>query len=364
MAEQDYYKVLGVERGATQDEIKKAYKTLAKKYHPDLNKDESAADKFKQINEAAAVLGDPQKREHYDKFGTAEFGQNASGFDFKDFAGFGFDFEDIFDQFFAGMGMGGRAGHRQQARGHDLIVELPISLEDAAHGTKKAITIDTLIACAQCDGAGGSGRDTCGTCKGHGAVRETRRTAFGVFATNRLCPDCHGEGSALRDPCKKCDGSGRLETRKEIEVDVPEGVEDGMRLRLRGQGEVGERNGRAGDLFVLVRIKPHKTFVRHGSDLLLERSISFAHAALGTSLDVPTLEGKEELEIPAGTQPGTQFRLRGKGMPSLRGGIMGDIIVTINIDVPTSLTKRQEELLREFAGMGEAKRGKKGWFGK
>lgn len=353
----DYYRILGIAKDASAAQIKKAYKNLAKKYHPDLNKEEGATEKFKEINEAAAVLGDPRKREHYDRFGTAEFGHDAAGFDFRDFAGFGFDFDDIFDQFFAGMG---RRRKRGPAHGHDLIFEMPIDLEDVAQGVKKTIKVDTLAACGTCAGVGGEGSETCSACNGQGAVRESRRTPFGIFATTRTCPECRGEGSRILKICKACDGSGRVETTKNIEVDVPEGVEDGTRLRLRGQGEAGQRGAPPGDLYVLLRVQQHKTFMRRDNDLMINMTVSFPLAAMGGEIEVPTLNGSAAIKMPPGTQSETMFRLRGKGLPSMRTGIIGDELVTVKVEVPTRLTKRQKELLREFAG--EMPKQKRGWF--
>lgn len=344
----DYYGVLGVSKDASQEEIKKAYKKLAKQYHPDLNKTAEAQDKFKEINEAASVLGDPKKREHYDRFGTAE----APNFSGEEFANFGWNFDDIFDTFFSGFGRRSRT-----RRGHDLLIDLTLSLEEVAKGVKKTVDVDTLVTCKKCGGKGGFGVSSCSACNGKGLLRQTRQTPFGIFQTQSPCPDCHGRGELVKDVCTDCEGDGRVKDTREIEVSVPAGIEDGMRLRVPGAGEAGSRNSGAGDLFVNVHVKPHSLFTRDGSDLLLDFDVPFGIACLGGKVDVPTLEGDVELKIPAHTQSGTVFKLRGKGVPTLRGGIVGDELVRIGVEVPKKLSKSQKEALGEFGAQ------KKGWFG-
>lgn len=355
----DYYKTLGVAKNASQEEIKSAYKKLAKQYHPDLNKAADASDKFKEINEAAAVLGDPQKRQQYDQFGSADpNGSGMGGFDFRDFQNQGFNFDDIFENMFAGFGFGG-ARRRGPQRGHDLITDVDVTFEDVAKGVTKSVTVNRNAVCSECEGSGAAsgGSRTCDTCKGSGSVKQTRRTPFGYFATQTACKACDGTGELIEHPCSACDGEGRVEESKELDVKIPAGIEDGMRLRLEGEGEAGERNAPTGDLYVTVHVLPHKVFVRDGNNLRLTLPITFATAALGGELDVPTLDGKETIKIPHGTQPGTEFRLKGHGFPNLRGYGTGSILVHVTIDVPDKLTKRQVEILKEFDGIK-----KKGWF--
>ena len=356
----DYYKILGVDKKASTEEIKKAYKKLAKQFHPDLNKAPDAADKFKEINEAAAVLGDSTKRNHYDQFGTVD-GQGFGGFDYRDFQGQGFDFESMFENLFQGFGFGGR--RRGPARGHDLIYDLDIDLEEAAKGVKKAVSVVKQVSCETCDGTGAATKSalkTCSECKGSGVLKITRRTPFGMFATQTTCKTCEGTGEVIEKPCKTCKGRGRIDATKELEIKVPAGVEDAMRLRLSGEGEAGERGASPGDLYVTVHVKPHKIFKRDGDDLIIEAPITFGLAAMGGTIEVPTLDGPEEMRIPAGTQPGTEFRLKARGLPNLRGYGTGSMIIIVTVKVPDKLTKKQAELLKEFEG--ETKR-KKTIFG-
>jgi len=351
----DYYHILGVEKTASQDEIKKAYKKLAKQFHPDINKDPAESERFKEINEAAAVLGDAEKREQYDKFGSA--GPQMGGFDFS---GGGFPFEDILSEVFGGLGgafgFGGRHG---PSRGHDLAADVEVTLEEVAKGAKRVIATNKLAPCRSCNGKGGTGVKTCQDCQGSGMVRRAQRTPFGVFASTTTCKVCGGQGESVEHPCETCDGSGRLRERKEIEVKIPAGVEDGMRLRVAGEGEAGERGAGAGDLYVTVSVGKHKYFERDGDDLYLEAPVSFVTACVGGEVEVPTLDGKASVKIPAGTQPGTIFKLAGKGLPDVRGRWVGNELVRVTIDVPKKVSKKQTELLKEF----EKESGKKGWFG-
>lgn len=362
----DYYETLGVGRDASIDEIKKAYKKLAKKYHPDLNKsDPSAEQKFKEVNEAASVLTNEKKKDQYDKFGSAAFeGAGAQGFDFSGFQG-GFDFGDVFDTFFGG-GMGGR--RRGPKRGNDLVTDISITLEEASTGTMRPVSLKKLSACTQCKGRGSNHPEDvedCAHCQGTGVVRTTRRTPFGIFQSQAPCKSCGGQGSSLKDPCDSCDGEGRIISTQRIEVRVPPGVDEGMRLRVAGEGEAGEIGAAAGDLYVEIHVKEHDNFEREGDDLIIELPITFRTAALGGEMDVPTLEGKTTIKIPAGTQPGTVMALRGKGMPRLNGYGKGDLHVRIKLEVPTKLSKRQIELINEFEGKeeGHSRQKKKGWFG-
>jgi molecular chaperone DnaJ len=354
----DYYQVLGVAKNATQEEIKAAYKKLAKKYHPDVNKEAGSAEKFKEVSEAAAVLGNPEKRERYDQYGSAEpFGPGAdfSNFDFSNFDPFG-GLDDLFEMF---TGMGGR--RRGPARGRDLLTEADIDLGDAATGTTKEIRVRHNTVCEKCDGTGAKSEDdiaVCDQCGGSGIMRQTRRTPFGLFSTTGPCTKCRGEGKIITDACKVCGGSGNVEKTESIEIKIPAGIEDGMRLRVAGQGEAGGRNVSPGDLYVQVRVNAHDTFERHGDDILMNADISFGQAALGAEIEVPTLEGKATLKIPAGTQPGTVFSMRGHGMPSLRNRGRGAQLVKVNVVVPKHLSKHDEELIRELE-----RRPKKGWLG-
>jgi len=350
----DYYSILGVSKNASQEEIKQAYKKLAKKFHPDINKEHDAAEKFKEINEAASVLGDEKKRQHYDQFGSAE--PNFSS-DYGDFSGFSGNFDDLFDSLFSGFGFGN--GRRQQERGHDLIIDLEISFEESVKGKTKTIEVKTLVRCEECNGKGGFKASKCSECNGKGVVRSARQTAFGVFASTHPCSSCEGKGEVFEDVCGKCDGEGRIKANREIEVKIPAGIEDGMRLRVPGGGEVGERSSRAGDLYVNISVKSHPEFKREDNDIILEKNIPFGLAVMGGEIEVPTIDSKVELKIPAGTQSGTVFRLRGKGTTNLQSGIVGDQLVKIGIDVPKKITKKQEEALREFSGHEKKK---KGWF--
>ena len=365
----NYYKILGVEKNASKEEIKKAYKNLAKKYHPDLNKEEGSTEKFKEINEAAAVLGDDSKRQRYDQFGSADggfagggAGQGFEGFDFSDFmsssSGFGFDFGDIFDNLFSGGG--GR--RRQQRGGSNLLYELDITIEDAYHGAKKEVAIPRLEECDSCNGTGAESKSDivkCPDCNGGGYVRRTQRTPFGIFSTTGPCSKCRGRGEYIKKECDVCDGKGVVRKTRKLEIDIPKGARDGLKLRIEGEGQAGERGAPAGDLFIELHEEPHKVFQRNGDDIHIGVSVSFSQAALGGEIKVPTIDGKASLKIPAGTQPGTIFRMRGKGIPHLRGGGSGDENVEIAIDVPKSLSKKQRELLKEFDGEG-----KKGFFKK
>ncbi len=353
----DYYKILGVSNGASQEEIKKAYKKLAKKYHPDLNKSPEATERFKEINEAAAVLGNPQKRQNYNQFGTEE---GLKGFNYGDFGGFGFDFDKIFDEIFAGFGFGPRTGFGQKTRrGQDLFTELEVTLEDAAFGAKKTIEIEKLERCGGCGGSGAVQKSSikkCDECNGTGMSRHTRRTPFGIFSTTTTCRKCGGVGEYIADPCEECNGKGIVQEEKKIEIKVPAGVEDGTRLRISGGGNAGEKGSSHGDLYVEIAVKLHKIFERHENDIFLEAPISFGMACLGGELEVPTLDGKTKIKIPSGTQSGTVFRLKGKGLPSLRGYGHGGENVKVVVEVPKKLSKRQLELLHEFEGSAKKKK--------
>jgi len=361
----DYYKILGVSENASKEEIKRAYKRLAKKYHPDLNKsDPDSTEKFKEINEAASVLGDEKKRAQYDRFGTTTegFGPGASGFDFSDFgfSDFGFDFEDIFDTFFS-RGFGRHS--RGPRRGADLRYDMEITLEEAAFGVKKHIIVPRMEKCKECNGTGAKSSSdivTCDKCNGSGHIQQTRRTPFGIFSTTTVCPKCHGEGKIIKNPCPKCEGTGRVHHDRKIEITIPKGIDNNNELRIAGGGEAGVKNGNPGDLYVVIHIKHHEIFEREENDIYCEIPVSFAQAALGSEIDVPTLKGKAKLKIPAGTQTNTIFRMKGKGIPDLHGYGTGSQNIKIIIETPTKLTKKQKEILKEFEK--ESKK-EKGFFG-
>ncbi|MBI2137046.1 molecular chaperone DnaJ [Candidatus Woesearchaeota archaeon] len=357
----DYYEILGLQRNATKDEVRKAYLRLAKKHHPDLNKEAGAAEKFKEINEAASVLGDEKKREQYDRFGTTStgFGGGNAGFDFTDFGGFenfGFDFGEMFDRFFGKQAR----GTRRQRRGADLQYEMEITLEEAAKGATKSIHIPRLERCAKCNGTGAessAGIKKCEQCNGQGILQRTQRTAFGTFTTAGPCEKCSGTGRYIKNPCSMCDGEGRMQKTRTIDISIPAGIETGNRLRMEAEGEAGEQGTPPGDLYLTIHVKPHKTFEREDNNIRTELPISFTTAALGGEAEVPTLEGTATLKIPSGTQNNTTFRLKEKGIPSIHTGEKGDEYVTVTIKVPEKLSKKQKELLQEFT-----KEEKQHWF--
>ena len=345
MAKRDYYEVLGVDRGADDTELKKAYRRLAMKYHPDRNPgDTEAEEQFKEVKEAFEILSDSQKRSAYDQFGHAGVDASAGGGGFGGGAG---GFGDIFDSVFGDIfGAGGRGGTRAY-RGADLRYDLEMTLEEAVSGTEIKIRVPTLVDCDTCDGKGSrSGRapDTCNTCGGVGQVRMQQ----GFFSVQQTCPRCRGSGKTVTDPCASCGGSGKARGNKTIAVKVPAGVDNGDRIRLSGEGEPGQNGGPPGDLYVNVVVKPHPIFTREESDLRCEVPIDFATAALGGELEVPTLEGRVVLKIPPETQTGKMFRLRGKGVRSVRGGGVGDLICRVAVETPVNLSKEQKELLESF----------------
>ena len=364
--EKDYYKILGVGKNATKDEIKSAYKKLAKQYHPDLNKSAEATEKFKEINEAAAVLGDDQKKQKYDQFGSAgpQFsggGQGFEGFDFSDFmsdsGGFGMDFDSIFENFFGGSG-GSRSRRRQ--RGSDLRYDMEIELEDAAFGAAKTISIPRAEKCQKCSGSGAENPDdiiTCPQCGGSGTATSTQRTPFGLFSTTTTCRKCRGQGKYVRNECGECGGSGAVQRTRKIEIKIPEGALDGTNLRVPNGGEAGERGSAAGDLYIVIHVKPHKIFERHENDIYIKAFIPFTTAAIGGEIEIPTLKGKASLKIPSGTQSNTVFRMRHLGIPDIHGHHAGDENVEVIISVPEKLTKKQKKLLEDFEKENKIKKG-------
>jgi molecular chaperone DnaJ len=350
----DYYEILGVQRGATDQEIKSAYRKLALQFHPDRNPNNpDAEEKFKECSEAYAVLADSEKREMYNRFGHAGVGAAASGggFDASVFQ----DFGDIFGEFF-GFGDlfgGGRSGGRTRAqRGADLREDITIEFEEAAFGLEKQITYRKHELCEKCNGSGsaqGKAPASCRTCGGRGQVRYQQ----GFFSIARTCPTCHGAGSVISDPCASCRGEGRVVQQKTIDAKIPAGVEDGTRIRFTGVGEAGVHGGPPGDLYLVLRVKQHAFFDRQGNDLYCVVPISFTQAAVGTEIQVPTLEGEQTLKIPEGTQSGTILKLRGKGVPVLNGHGKGNLFVEVRVQTPTKLTKRQRELLQELQGIAQ-----------
>lgn len=366
MAEKrDYYEVLGVAKDASADDIKKAYRKLARKYHPDLNKDNpDAADKFKEVNEAYSVLSDEQKRAQYDQFGMAAFenggfgagGPGAGGFGgFEGFGGaggFGGGMDDIFDMFFGGNGRRGQAADNGPKRGSDLRFDLDLTFEEAAFGVEKEIALRRDEACDHCHGTGaepGSKVETCPDCHGTGQVRRVQHTMLGQMQTVTTCPRCHGEGKIVSDPCHECHGSGLKKEVKHLKVKIPAGVDNGSRLRVANEGAAGTKGGPHGDLYVYLFVKPHKFFQREGNDVYCEVPINIVEATLGAEKNVPTLDGKVVIKIPEGTQPGRVMRLRGKGIPRLRGSGRGDQLVRIKVVVPTKLKEKQKKILQQFA---------------
>ncbi|MDG6286109.1 molecular chaperone DnaJ [Glaesserella parasuis] len=355
MSKKDYYEVLGLQKGASEQEIKRAYKRLAAKHHPDKNQgSKEAEEKFKEIKDAYEVLGDNEKRAMYDQYGHQAFEHDGGAGGFGGFGGGGFGgFEDIFSEMFGG-GFGGGARRQRVVRGDDLRYDLEITLEEAVRGVKKDIRIRTLVQCDTCHGSGaeaGSKVETCPHCHGSGRVRRQQ----GFFMTETVCPSCHGTGKKIEKPCKSCHGDGRVEKTKNLSVTIPAGVDTGNQLRLSGEGAAGENGAPAGDLYVVIHVKDHDIFVRDGSNLYCEVPISFTMAALGGEIEVPTLDGRVKLKIPAETQTGKLFRMRGKGVTSARGGYAGDLICKVIIETPVSLNEEQKELLRKLEESLEGK---------
>ena len=355
----DYYEVLGVNKGATDDEIKKAYRKLARKYHPDLNKDNpEAAEKFKEIGEAYEILSDKDKRARYDQFGFAGVDPNYGAGQGGGFGGgFGFedvDLGDIFGSFFGGgFGGGGSRTNRANAprQGESIRRTVMLNFEEAAFGCEKEIEIERVEQCTECGGTGaekGYTPETCSNCHGTGTVKQTQRTPFGAFSSTGPCPNCRGTGQIIKKPCKKCRGTGQERRSRKLSVKIPAGIDDGQSVALRGQGGAGVNGGPAGDVIVTVSIRPHPLFQRDGYDVWCEVPISYAQACLGDKLIVPTIDGKVEYTMPAGTQPGTVFRMRGKGIQAVNGRGRGDQFVKVTLEVPKNLSDHQKELLRKL----------------
>ena len=358
----DYYEVLGVKKDATADEIKKAYRKLAKENHPDLHPgDKACEERFKEVNEAYEVLSDEEKRTKYDQFGHAAFDPNAGygaggfGGGFGGFGDFG-DLGDIFGSFGDIFGFGGGGAQRSNPnaprKGDNIRSSVSISFEEAAFGCEKEITIGRVEQCPDCKGTGcqpGTTPEVCPDCKGTGTVRTTQRTPFGMVQSTGACPKCKGTGKIIHQPCKTCRGMGMIRRQHKVKVTIPAGIDDGQAISQRGKGNAGANGGPAGDLLVSVIVRPHARFERDGNSVLLQQPISFAQAALGAEIEVPTLDGNVKMTVPEGTQPGATFRLRGKGIPYLRGSGRGDQFVTVDVVVPKNLTGSQKELLRQYA---------------
>lgn len=365
MAEQkrDYYEVLGVSRGASEDEIKKAYKKMARKYHPDLNPgDKTAEEKFKEVNEAYEVLSDADKKARYDQYGHAgvdpNFGAGGFGGGFDGSFDFG-DLGDIFGSFFGGgFGGGRRTNPNAPQRGESIRMSIAISFEEAAFGCEKAVTVERYETCDTCHGNGcapGTSPEVCPDCHGTGTVQVRRQTPMGVFATSSPCPKCGGKGRIIHQPCKDCRGSGMVRKKKTIQASIPAGIDNGQTISIRGQGNAGKNGGPAGDLLITITVRPHELFRREGTSVLCEAPITFTQAVLGAELEIPTIDGKVKYELPEGTQSGTTFRLKGKGIPSINGRGRGDQYVTVYIETPKNLNKEQKEALKKFAEtMGES----------
>ncbi len=359
MSERDYYEVLGVEKSASQDDIKRAYKKKVKQYHPDLNPgDKTAEAKMKEVNEAYEVLSNEEKKAQYDQFGQAGVGGNGYGGGYGGTGGFGGgfgtgDFGDIFDMFFGG---GGSRRSNGPKRGSDLRYDMSITFEEACFGADKEFEVTRMERCDVCGGSGaepGSNPATCPECRGTGRQTVTQSTPFGQFQQTRTCPRCGGKGKIINHPCSACSGSGKVRKRKKLSIHIPGGVDTGSRLRMQNEGEPGSNGGGPGDLYVYITVRPHAQFRRQDDNVLYDFKISFAQAALGCETEVPTLDGKVKLTIPEGTQTGTTFRIKGKGFPNVRGYGRGDQHVRVQVVTPTKLTAEQKELLKEF----EASRG-------
>jgi molecular chaperone DnaJ len=364
----DYYEVLGVARNASEDELKRAFRKLARQYHPDVNKSPDAEVRFKEIGEAYEVLSDPQKRRIYDQFGHA--GLDSQGYGgFQGFEGFG-SFADIFEQFDTFFGGAGRGRTRRSPqRGADLRYDLTITFEEAVFGTEKTLEIPRFETCGVCKGSGAEPNTEptiCPQCKGSGEMRRVQQSVFGQFVNVTTCGRCHGEGRIISAPCHACHGQGRVHKSRKLTVKIPAGVDSGQQIRLSGEGEAGPKGGPPGNLYVVLEVKPHRYFKREGSDIFFELPISFAQAALGDQVEVPTIDGSEVLTIPAGTQTGKTFRLREKGIPHLRGMGRGDQYVTVRVRTPTQLSPRERYLFEELAKLEEhqIKPSERGFFDK
>ncbi|HOU13379.1 MAG TPA: molecular chaperone DnaJ [Anaerolineae bacterium] len=348
----DYYEVLGVSRDSSQEDIKRAYRQLARKYHPDVSSEPDAEERFKEVNAAYEVLSDAEKRSMYDRFGT----DVPNGFGGFDFTG-GRDPFDIFAEVFGNLGGFGGFGQTGRStgprRGNDVRSSLDLTFEEAVFGVEKDVDVQRQEVCPVCNGSRaepGTSAEQCPECKGAGQVRHTQRTFLGSFVNIVTCPRCNGKGTVVTKPCRECNGNGRVYIRRKIKATIPAGVDDGVTMRLAGQGEPGERGGPPGNLYVTLNVKPHAFFKRHNNDIILEMQINVAQAALGDTVKVPTLDGERQITVPAGTQSGAIFRLRGLGIPHLRSNGRGDQLIVVQVAVPTRLSSKQKELFQELAG--------------
>ncbi|MBQ8396806.1 MAG: molecular chaperone DnaJ [Clostridia bacterium] len=366
----DYYEVLGLEKGADESAIKKAYRSLAKKYHPDMNPGDAEAEaKFKEVNEAYDVLSDPDKRAKYDQYGHAAFdpSMGGGGAGFGGFGDFG-DFGDIFSSFFGGGFGGGSSSARRNApvRGEDIGVRITISFEEAAFGVKRDISYARVQKCPDCNGSGaaaGSSAETCSDCGGSGQKRVTQRLGGMAFQSTVTCEKCKGSGKIIKNPCDNCRGTGYVRITRKLSVSIPAGIDDGERIALRGEGNEGRNGGAAGDLILIVSVRPHAFFERDGYNIYCEIPITVADATLGAEIEVPTLEGKQKYDIPEGTQPGTAFTLKGKGIPYVNSSRRGDLIFSVNVEIPKNLNEKQRDAMRAFAdACGEKNYAKKNGF--
>ena len=375
MAAKNYYEILGVEKTATADELKLAYRKLAKKYHPDMyvsaseQEKKDAEAKFKDVNHAYEVLSDPQKRAAYDTYGDENGPQAGAGFGgFSGFGnggtgagGFGFDMDDIFSSIFSGFGGGSSRAQRANApqRGQDILVGVNLTFEEAAFGTQKTVNVKRVENCPDCKGTGakdGTAFKVCSQCKGSGRVTMTQRTPFGQVSTQGVCPPCHGTGKIITDKCTSCGGVGRFEKVREVKVNIPAGIDSGQRVRYDNEGHAGSNGGEKGGLYVEVRVAPHKLFSRNGFDVLLDVPISIVDATLGTTIEVPTLYGNKEVKIPEGTQSGTVFTIKNYGIKKLKGTGKGDMFVKVVVEVPKSVSKEQKEFLKRFDQISDQKK--------
>jgi molecular chaperone DnaJ len=368
----DYYQTLGVSRDATKEDIKKAYRRLARQYHPDVNKEQGAEERFKEINRAYEILSEPETRARYDRFGEAGVSSGAAagaGYEYSDFTGFA----DIFESIFSGFGGGvnqPRGPKRGPARGDDLRLDFKLEFKEAIFGGEKEIKIPHLEKCQTCKGTGakpGTGSKTCSTCNGAGQVRRATRTPFGTFAQVSTCPSCNGQGQVIEEKCESCGGAGRVQVTKKLKINIPPGVDNGTRLRVAGEGDAGSQGGPAGDLYVFVTVEPDKKFRREGINILSEITISYLQAILGCRLKVETVDGEQEITIPPGTQPGTVLTLEDHGVPKLGNEISrGDHLITIKIEIPQRITHEEKELLQKLAtikGESTGKGGLEGFLG-
>ncbi|MFH1541775.1 MAG: molecular chaperone DnaJ [bacterium] len=352
MAKRDFYEVLGVNKSASADEIKRAYRKLAREYHPDVNKESGAETKFKEINEAYQTLSDPNKRSQYDYFGTAGGPQGApgggfGGFDFNGGGGGFGEFGDLFDMFFGGQ----RGGRQQEQRGADLRYDLRISLEEAAQGVEKELSVPHFIACETCKGSGakaGTKPKKCGTCNGSGQIRRNQRTMLGNFTQVVPCNTCRGAGEVITDPCPTCHGQGRVKKTHNVKVKIPAGIDSGYRLRVTGAGDAGAKGSSSGDLYVFIFVEQHPLFNRDGNNLYYRTKISYLQAILGDEIEVPTLTGKAKLKIPRGTQPNTNFRIKDQGVPSIEQRSKGSLYVLVEVEIPSKLSNDEEAILRKL----------------